>query len=59
MQLWQSLMEEKFFFQYHMKMNWHGSADRYPIHERKWIIERFMEQRKKENEEIEKSKKKK
>ena len=42
-----------------MKMNWHGSADRYPIHERKWIIERFMEQRKKENEEIEKSKKKK
>tara|TARA_Y100000034_G_scaffold104648_1_gene131355 strand:+ start:14267 stop:14443 length:177 start_codon:yes stop_codon:yes gene_type:complete len=58
MKLWQNLMEEKFFFQYHMKMAWYGVADKYPIFERKWLIERFMEQRKKENEEIEKSKKK-
>lgn len=41
-----------------MKMPWYGVADNYPVFERKWIIERFMEQRKKENEEIEKSKKK-
>jgi hypothetical protein len=41
-----------------MKMAWYGGADKYPIFERKWLIERFMEQRKKENEEIEKSKKK-
>lgn len=51
-------MEEKFFFQYHMKMAWYGGADKYPIFERKWLIERFMEQRNKENEELEKSKKK-
>ena len=41
-----------------MKMAWYGVADKYPIFERKWLITRFMEQREKENEEIEKSKKK-
>lgn len=42
-----------------MKMDWHTGAAMYPVFERKWLIERFMEQRKRENEEIEKSKKKK
>jgi len=41
-----------------MKMDWYGVADRYPIFERKWIIQRFIEQRTKENEEIEKARKK-
>lgn len=41
-----------------MKMSWKYEASLYPVFERKWIIERFMEQRKKENEEIEKAKKK-
>lgn len=29
-----------------------------PVHERKWLIQRFIEQKKKENEAIEKAKKK-
>lgn len=28
-----------------------------PVHERKWLIQRFIEQKKKENEAIEKTKK--
>jgi hypothetical protein len=49
-------MEELFFFQYHMHMSKHDCMD-LPVHERKWLIQRFIEQKKKENEAIEKAKK--
>ena len=43
-------MEEMFFFMYHMRQ----SRDEFlslPINERKWMIDRFIRQKEKENEE--------
>jgi hypothetical protein len=51
-------MEELFFFQYHMHMSKQDCMT-IPIHERKWLIQRFIEQKKKEGEAIERMKKKK
>jgi len=51
-------MEELFFFQYHMKMSKQDCMT-LPVHERKWIIMRFVKQKEKENEAIEKAKRKK
>jgi len=50
-------MEELFFFQYFLHMS-RGDCMRLPVHERKWLVYRFIEQKRKENEAIEKAKKK-
>jgi hypothetical protein len=44
-------MEELFFFQYHMHMSKRDCMT-LPIHERKWLIQRFIDQKKKEKEAI-------
>lgn len=56
LELWENLMEEKFFFVYHLA----GVKDsmRLPINERKWMIERFIKQKNKENEAMEAAKRK-
>ncbi len=50
--LWKNLMEEVFFFQYHMQLDKHICMS-YTIPERKWLIERFVAQKNKENEQME------
>ncbi len=50
-------MEECFFFMYHLKQ----SRDNFmslPINERKWLIERFVKQKEKENEAMESARRK-
>lgn len=49
-------MEELFFFQYHLRMS-KRDCWALPVHERKWLIQRFIEQKRKENESIEKARK--
>jgi hypothetical protein len=51
------MMEELFFFQYHMRMS-KEDAWSLPIHERKWIIQRFVTQKQREHEALERAKKK-
>jgi hypothetical protein len=51
-------MEELFFFQYHMHMSKRDCMT-LPVHERKWCIQRFIQQKKSEADAIEKAKKKK
>lgn len=48
-------MEEIFFFQYHMHCP-RETVLRYPIHERKYLINLFIEQKNRELAEMEKSK---
>ena len=55
--LWEQLMEEKFFFLYHMHMI-PPDAMQLPINERKWIIQRFIQQKDKENEAMEAARRK-
>lgn len=50
-------MEEIFFFQYHMRMQ-RSEALQIPINERKWMIERFLQQKEKENEAMEAARRK-
>jgi hypothetical protein len=50
-------MEEMFFFQYHMHMSRYDSMT-LPVYERKWMIHRFITQKEKENEAMEKARKK-
>jgi hypothetical protein len=50
-------MEEKFFFLYHMRLPPDVSMSMY-INERKWMIERFIQQKEKENEAMEAAKRK-
>jgi hypothetical protein len=50
-------MEEKFFFQYHMRLN-PESVMELPINERKWMIRRFILQKNKENEAMEAARRK-
>ena len=45
-------MEEVFFFQYHMHLD-RNTVMTYPLTERKWLIERFIQQKNKENEQME------
>ena len=52
MALWKNLMEEIFFFQYHLHLDKHTCMS-YEITERKWLIERFVQQKNKENEQME------
>lgn len=55
--LWKNLAEEIFFFQYHMNMDRFRSM-KLEIHERKFMINKFVEQKQKEKEEIEKERRK-
>lgn len=50
-------MEEKFFFQYHLHMDWDRSMQ-LAIYERKWMIDRFIQQKEKENAAIQSAKRK-
>lgn len=45
-------MDERFFFLYHMKVD-ENVFMRWPVYERRWMIERFIQQKNKENEAIE------
>lgn len=49
-------MEELFFFQYHMHMSRFDCLS-LPIYERKWFLHRFIQQKEKENDAMEKAKK--
>jgi hypothetical protein len=51
-------MEELFFFQYHMHMSKQDCMS-LPIHERKWLVQRFIEQKQKEKEAMDAARKKK
>ena len=51
------MMEEIFFFQYHLHMS-RTEALQIPPHERKWLVDRFIEQKKKENASIEDARRK-
>jgi hypothetical protein len=51
----ENLKEEIFFFMYHMQIPKKYVLDLEP-EERKWMIHRFVDQKKKENEEIERAK---
>ena len=55
--MWKGLAEEIFFFQYHLHLDMFG-AMRLPINMRKWMIERFVEQKEKENEAMEATRRK-
>jgi hypothetical protein len=50
-------MEEKFFFLYHMRLHPDGSMS-LPINERKWMIQRFIQQKNRENEAMEAARRK-
>ena len=50
-------MEEKWFFLYHMHLEPRKSMQ-LPINERKWMIERFIKQKERENQAIEAAKRK-
>jgi len=50
-------MEEKFFFLYHLHLDSNGSMTM-PINERKWMIERFIQQKERENQAIQAAKSK-
>ena len=52
-----NLMEEKFFFQYHLHYDM-DKAMRLPIIERRFYIERFIAQKEREQEHLEKEQKK-
>jgi hypothetical protein len=51
-------MDEYFFLRYHLDMKREEFMS-YPIHERKYLINKFIEQKEKENEYLEKARKKK
>lgn len=55
--LWEQLAEEIFFFQYHMKLPI-SQAMALPINWRKWMIDRFVEQKTRENEQMESARRK-
>lgn len=55
--MWKNLAEEIFFYQYHMNLPMAGSMS-LPINLRKWMIERFIEQKEKENQAMEAARRK-
>jgi hypothetical protein len=55
--IWEQLAEEIFFFQYHMHLDMSGSMS-LPINLRKWMIERFIQQKENENKSMEAQQKK-
>lgn len=52
-----SLLEEMFFFQYHLHYDM-DKAMKMPIFWRRWFVDRFIHQKDKENEAIEKAQQK-
>jgi len=50
-------MEEIFFFQYHLHLS-RDDCMVMPINERKWMIERFIKQKQRENEAMEAARRK-
>jgi hypothetical protein len=50
-------MEEMFFFMYHMRQSREDFLS-LPINERKWMIDRFITQKERENEAMESARKK-
>lgn len=48
-------MEEAFFLQYHLKMNFNDTLS-LDVRERKWFIQRLIKQKQKENEALEAAK---
>jgi hypothetical protein len=50
-------MEELFFFMYHMRQS-RANFMSLPINERKWLIDRFIKQKEKENEAMESARRK-
>ncbi len=56
MKLWDNLMEELFFFLYHNLAKNKEDCWALPIYQRKWLIRRFITQKQRENEAIEKAK---
>jgi hypothetical protein len=50
--LWNSLAEEIFFFLYNLNLPMEDSM-KLPINLRKWLIQRFVDQKEKENEQME------
>jgi hypothetical protein len=57
MKLWENLMEEVFFFTYHLHQD-RDTTLQMPINERKWMIERFILQKNRENDAMEAARKK-
>jgi hypothetical protein len=55
--LWENLVEEIFFYTYHLRQD-RETTLRMPINERKWTIERFIQQKNRENEAMEAARKK-
>jgi hypothetical protein len=55
--LWKNLMEEVFFFQYHLRVD-KFTCMKYYVNERRYIIERFIQQKNSEKEEIDKERRK-
>lgn len=51
------MMEELFFFMYHLRQSREDFLS-LPINERKWLIDRFIKQKNKENEAMEAAKRK-
>jgi hypothetical protein len=49
-------MEEEFFFMYHLHMP-PSETLMMPVNERKWYVHRFIQQKEKENEAMEKARK--
>lgn len=56
--LWKNLAEEIFFFQYFMKLPF-DRCMRMPINLRKWMVERYIQQKEKEHEALEAERRKK
>jgi len=55
--LWENLAEEQFFYLYHLHLE-PEKTNRIPINLRRWLIERFIIQKEKEEQAIESSRKK-
>ena len=55
--MWKGLAEEVFFYQYHLHLSMSGSMS-LPINLRKWMIERFVQQKESENDAMEASRRK-
>lgn len=57
LELWEKLEEEIFFFMYHMQQE-RSKILQMPINSRKWIIQRFIQQKEKENDAMEAARRK-
>lgn len=51
------MLEEQFFFMYHLRQGLHSSMSM-PINTRKWMIDRYVQQKEQENEAMESQRRK-